>query len=322
MSRPATIKGIRAEFVTALQAAPAESSKIAQDIPSDGVDEEYLFGGQVPEMEEWLDTRKAVDLFQKKLRVPNKLYGNAIKADRFEKQDDRAGFFSNRIRDLATSAKHLEDKLILGTLIDAAESATGSEGPAYDGLAFFSTAHLDPAAAFTTAQDNDLTSAAATGTVPTLAEFVTMVDTHTQKYMDFRDQTGRKFWWSFPKVGYLVIPPGQIKVATEFVKSSSVDSTNPAIVNAMQGAVIQWAIIVNRQTANTADRTITALPFPGRMPFFKQHRLVPQIQQSTGDRSGEVAPELFLNRYDMWGAHSRIGVGYGQWRSAILHTWT
>lgn len=323
MARPATIKGIRAEFVSALQSAPNESGKIALDIPSDGIDEEYLFGGQVPEMEEWVDTRKAVDLFQKKLRVPNRLYGNALKVDRFEKQDDRANFFANRIRDLAAAAKHLEDKLVLGTLVDAAESATGSEGAAYDGQAFFDTDHADPAAVYTTAQDNDLTSTAATGTNPTLAEFASAMDTHAQAYLNFRDDRGRKFWWQLPSVGYIVIPPLMLNVATQFVKSYSIDSTNPAIVNAMQGAVIQWAIIINRQTANTTDRFFTAIPGEnGRWPFFKQHRLQPMFQQSTGERSGEVGQDQLLNRYDYYGAHSRMGIGYGQWRAAILHTFS
>ncbi len=321
MPRPVTIKGIRGEFLTGIQSAPRLHTNIAQTVNSDAPEEDYLFAGQVPRMTEWLDTRKPVDMFQKKLTVPNKVYEASIKADRFEKQDDRVGFFNGRIRELGTEAVNFVDELVFGTLIDAAESATGSEGPAYDGQAFFDTDHVDPAAEFTTAQDNDRTSAAATGTTPTLAELEAAIDTHLVAFRTFRDDRGRKWWRNIKGVTWwLIVPPAFETVATKFIKSASLDSTNPAIINALTN-IANFALIVNTETAN-ADRFITALGVPGRMPFLVQQRVTPVINMVTGDRAGQIDDETFFNRFDFWGVYNRVGIGYGQWRSAILHTFT
>jgi hypothetical protein len=187
MARAVTIKGIRGEFLAGIESAPRLHQNIAQVVDSDAPEETYLYGGQVPRMREWLDTRKPVDLFQKKLTVPNKIYEASIKADRFEKQDDRLGFFNGRIREMGTEAANFVDELVFGTLIDAAESATGSEGPAYDGQAFFDTDHVDPAAQYTTAQSNDLTSAAVDTTDPTLAEFKAGMKQVLESFRTVRD---------------------------------------------------------------------------------------------------------------------------------------
>ena len=316
--RAVTIKGIKGEFLAGIEAAPRLFSNIAQVVDSDAPEETYLFGGQVPRMEEWIDTRKAVDLFQKKLTVPNRIYANAIKVDRFEKQDDRMGFFNQRIREMATEASNFVDELVFGTLMDAAESASGSEGPAYDGSAFFDTTHVDPAAEVTAAQSNDLAPAAVAPTNPTLAEFTNSVKTNLISFRTFVDDRGRKWWRNIgpSTVFWLIVPPGFEKVATEFIKSQSVDSTNPAIINALTN-IAQYAMIVNTETAND-DSFITALAAPGRMPFLVQQRVSPVMNSVTGDRAGEIDSETFFNRYDFWGAYNRVGIGYGQWRSAIL----
>jgi phage major head subunit gpT-like protein len=317
-NRAVTIKGIRGEFLAGIEAAPRLHTNIAQVVDSDAPEETYLYGGQVPRMEEWLDTRKAVDLFQKKLTVPNKIYANAIKADRFEKQDDRLGFFNQRIREMGTEASNFVDELVFGTLLDAAESATGSEGPAYDGQAFFDTDHVDPAAEYTTAQSNDLGASAVAPTNPTLAEFDTSVKANLLAMRTFRDDRGRKWWRNIgPSTTFwLIVPPEMEVVATKFIKSMSTDTTNPAIVNALTN-ITNYALIVNTETAND-DSYIQALAAPGRMPFLVQQRVRPVMNSVTGDRAGEIDSETFFNRYDFWGAYNRVGIGYGQWRSAIL----
>lgn len=319
--RPVTIKGIRGEFLAGIESAPRLHSAICQVVDSDAPEETYLYGGQVPRMSEWIDTRKPVDLFQKKLTVPNRIYEASIKADRFEKQDDRAGFFNQRIRDMGTEAANFVDELVFGTLIDAAESATGSEGPAYDGFAMFDTGHLDPAAEYTTPQSNDVTSSATVTTNPTLTEFRAGMKQVLETFRGFRDDRGRKWWRNIPGMEFIIVaPPSQEVVATEFIKSVSIDSTNPAIVNALTN-IARWRLIVNTETANS-NKCIVALSAPGRMPFLVQQRVMPVMNQLTGDRSGELADETFFHRYDFWGAYNRVGIGYGQWRSAILTTWT
>ena len=322
MARPVTIKGIRGEFLAGIESAPRMHSNIAQTIDSDAPEETYLYGGQVPRMQEWLDTRKPVDLFQAKLTVPNKVYEASIKADRFEKQDDRVGFFNQRIREMGVEAVNFVDELVFGTLIDAAESSTGSEGPAYDGSAFFATDHVDPAAEFTTAQSNDLGASAVDGTNPTLPEFTAAMRTNLITFRTLRDDRGRKWWRNIGKgtTFWIVAPPSMEKIATEFIKSMSVDSTNPAIINALTN-IANYALIVNTETANS-DRLITAVAAPGRMPFLVQQRVSPVMNSLTGDRSGEISDETFFNRYDFWGAYNRIGIGYGQWRAAILTTFS
>jgi phage major head subunit gpT-like protein len=321
MARAVTIKGIRGEFLAGIESAPRLHQNIAQVVDSDAPEETYLYGGQVPRMREWLDTRKPVDLFQKKLTVPNKIYEASIKADRFEKQDDRLGFFNGRIREMGTEAANFVDELVFGTLIDAAESATGSEGPAYDGQAFFDTDHVDPAAQYTTAQSNDLTSAAVDTTDPTLAEFKAGMKQVLESFRTVRDDRGRKWWRNITGATFWIITsPGHEVTATEFIKSMSTDSTNPAIINALTN-IANWNLIINTETAND-NKTIVALSAPGRMPFLVQQRVRPVMNSVTGDRAGEIDDETFFNRYDFWGAYNRVGIGYGQWRSAFLTTWT
>ncbi len=317
MARPVTLKGIRGEFLAGIEEAPRLHTNIAQVVDSDAPSEDFLFAGQVPRMTEWVDTRKPVDFFQKKLTIPNRVYEASFKVDRFEKQDDRLGFFNQRVRDLGVESSNFVDELVFGTLIDAAESATGSEGAAYDGQAFFDVDHVDPAAAFTTAQSNDLTVTAVSVTNPTLAEFVTAVKNALKQIRGFKDDRGRTWWRNIARmVWWLVVPPSMEKVATEFVKSMSVDSTNEAIINALTN-IAQFQLIVNTETAN-ADRFVIALGARGRMPFLVANRVSPVMNSVTGDRAGELSPETFFNRFDFWGVYQRTGIGYGQWRSAVL----
>lgn len=324
-NRAVTTKGIKIELVAGMQQAPRAFEKIAIAVPTDAPEEEYLWGGMVPAMRKWTDTRTPLDMFQRKTTVVNEIFESSLKVDRFEKQDDRAGFFMRRIRDLGARAAMFEDERGLGDLIDAAESATGEFGGSYDGpttIAFFDTTHVDPAAQFTTAQSNDLSFVAATGTSPTLAEFKAAMAAILEQLRLFKDDRGRPWHRGNPQTVFLVVPPDFEEVVLEYINSTSIDQVggNPNITHALRG-ILNFAIIVNQETANV-DRMVVAFPGPNAFPFILQRRLEPVLNQVTGDRSGEIDIGAFMERYDHFGVYSRLGVGYGQWRHAILAKFT
>ena len=317
MARPLTLKGIRAEFLAGIESAPRRASLIAEIIPSSAESETYLYAGQVPQAREWTGSREAYDMFQASRPKVNRLYETTLKVDRFEKQDEQVEFYAGRIRDLAEAMMQLEDERVLGDLIDAGESATGAEDDAYDGQAFFDTDHVDPAAIYTTNQSNDRSATAASPTAPTLDEFKAAMRTVLIAFRGFRDDRGRTWHRTIPKA-VLLVPPNLESVATEFVASRSIHSGNPEIVNAL-AKIMQFELVVNDETAAT-DKMVVAIPQARRMPFYVQHRIQPVFQQVTGDRAGEIDSVAFNDRYDFYGAYSRMAVGFGQWRNACLVT--
>ena len=320
MGRPITVKMIRGEWLARLKAAQSKSSLVAERVVATGDTEEFFYAGQVPAMSSWNASRSPMDMFQaKRSKTPN-LYETSIKWDRFEKKDAQLPqFFANRIADLARAVTYLEDDRVLGDLIDASESATGAEGDAYDGQAFHDTDHLDPTSGQST-YDNDRTSAAATGTDPTLAEFAAAVEDGLEQFASYVDDRGRP-WHAEAGNIVLVIPRLMQHVAIQFVQSRSIHSDNPAIVNASVG-ITNFQILLNRYTANQDRFTMEMPGDEGRMPYGIITWGTPVFNQVTGDRSGEVDFNAFMNRYDFAGVHVRQNVIYGQPRSSIKHTFT
>jgi len=320
VARDIALKGIRGEFLAMLKDRPSLAGRIAQVVTATGASEDFFFAGQVPPMRQWLGSRLAKDMFQAKVNKELTLYEATLKTDRFEQKDSQLpAYFPGRIADLARSANRKVDERVLGDLIDASESTTGGEGTGYDGFAFHDSTHVDPAAEYTTAQDNDLTTAAATGTTPTLAEFTSAVQTAIETFRGFLDDRGQPWHAELPRV-VLVIPPAFERVATEFLKSASVDATNPAIANALVG-LTTFELIVNVWSAN-ADRFTLEVPDAGRMPYGLVRDEVPVLQQVTGDRGGEVDFEVFNARYNYYGVYQRLAVLYGHWRNSIKHTFS
>ena len=315
----AVVRGIRADLISGLQSGPKIAEKICYVPTSTKRSEEYFVGGTTAQVREWTDERVPAEMFETSIIVENKHFEASLSMHRDDMDDDQVGIYSQRARELGIRASAYEEVRVLKDLIDAAESATGAFGAAYDTQAFFDTDHVDPGPAeYTTAQDNDTTSNITTPAAPTLADLKAAVLDMISNLTLFKDDKGQPWHIALPNKLIALVPPSFVNVFNELNQSQTIAENAAAITNIWKGS---FDIFTNLWTVSD-DRFILIVPGPMSWPFILQRRLAPRFSQVTGNRSGELSDDAWNTLFDKFGVDFRLGVGFAQWRSAILHTFT
>lgn len=157
------------------------ANQLALMIDSNQESETYSFLGDVPGMTEHVGgprPKKALKPFE--FSVKNKKFSAGLPIDEDDFRRDKTGQILVRIRELATRAAQLPQKLLSQLIV--------ANGTAYDGVAFFhATNHVN---ANGDVIANAIQVAAATGTVPTNAEMETAVLTAIESLLGFKDDAG------------------------------------------------------------------------------------------------------------------------------------
>lgn len=219
------------------------------------------------------------------------------------------------------NARHQLSRAV--AVLEAGNGTTIASG--YDGVALYSGSHPESG----TNQDNDFTSAAATGTSPTAAELEAVVDTDVVAMMGFTDDQGDVY--DLDSGNFTFVFPRQMWTAAHKVigRNGTVGTSTPSSMGTQTtDAGDTLPVGVFRGTyeyyfeplLSNADRfyimrkpkagNASALAFNMREPW--------KLLVKTPDNS-----DYSVDNDVIWyTSKARYEVGYGDWRATALHVFT
>lgn len=283
-------KGLRADFMKAYNNGenPAEVMPVIMQATSTSSSEKFGWLGNVPQLQEWLDERKAQGLNDFDYSIVNKDYEATLKVARNEIMDDQLGGVKIRINDLASKARLFVRKLFF----DAIEA--GTTDLCYDGQAFFSNSHSEGASG---TQDN-----LGSGTGTSVAQISADINTAIAAMMNFKDDQGEPF--NEGAMDLYIVAPWQLKVNLDQVLNATQIS---ATDNMLKGVAKP---IYSSRLSDANDWYL--LNAAGLVkPFIFQVRQAPVFASLEGNSDAG-----FMRKDYFYGIDVRYGFGYGLWQKA------
>jgi len=263
----------------------------------------YTRLGAAPMPVEFSGDRQAKMSNEYTFTATNIPYDSTVAIDKelvkYQQWDEVASLTANQ------GAKAMAHKTSL--LTTALVNGTSTVGD--DGQFFFDTDHADPGAVYTTSQDNDLTSAAATGTVPTDLEAAIQIKLMFDAFYGFKDDRGDP---QVPATDNL--SPGDfiLMIPPEFL----------SIIRQLQVADTKTGPLANDLMGTFTYRVNPFLTGGNQMfMFYAGSNHKPLIVQQTGSLENRVYEDPHSGNFNhsatWWGVAT-----YGQWRTAVSQIFT
>lgn len=298
------VKGVEAAFHQKMDAIPQVWPNHCQTLNATTEVMPYAFPGFLPNPREFISGRQFQGILDFTFNVTNKEYELSFAIPRKYFEDDQTGLINARIMEAAEVWAVFKDVQFTTLLTDA--NVAGSN--AWDGTVF----HTDTRTIGSSANiDNNLTSAAATGTIPTAAEFIAAVGTARATMVRYQDDTGRASF-NVAAITKLrtIIPPTYRQAAMEAVNSTLLGGGNSNPFG--QGLT---EIDELPHLTGDAEMWISAVGSE-RMPFIFAPRTQLEIvvNQSTEDVAKNNAIEVYCRQ--------RYVFTYGEPRRNVLHTFS
>lgn len=289
-------------FDTTIKETPAFYPNLCTVLPSDGEDEKYGMLGSIPGVREWLGDRQFNELRAADFVLANKLWEDSLEILKTKLADDRMGMYKLLMPSLAKRAAQHPDKLLLQAMIN------GETQACWDGQLFYDTDH---AWGESGAQSNDLTYAAATGTVPTVEEFKAAFRQAVSALLGFKDDSGEPLIQPVIEGGLsdlLVVVPLTLRAIAN-------DAIESVLLSNSTNVVIDRPKIVTNTFAWSSGEKFT-VNYVGDMlkPFVFQER-EPISRQMKGLDDFETKSVKFMTQ-------ARYNVGYLAWWNSVLTTFT
>jgi phage major head subunit gpT-like protein len=263
--------------------------------------ETYKWLGQSPAMREWVGGRNAKGFTENGLTIVNKKYEGTLEVPVDWLRRDKTGQLNLRINELArrTNAHWAS---LLTTLILAGESTV-----CYDGQYFFDTDHADAS------QDNDLTHAAATSTVPTTTEFVDSLLEAISAIVGFTDDQGEPM--NEDASQFIVMAPIAMLATARAAVGSAFLANGVSNDMMAQG---DWNVrAVGNARLTNADRYYVFRTDGDVAAFIRQEE-----EGVTMSAIAEGSELEFNDDVHHYGVKAIRNVGYGYWQKACLMTFT
>jgi len=300
-------------FYTSL-AARAANLNIARFLSVDSttaINKDYGWYGALPLPREWTGARNHVALKSYTDTITPKKWELTIDVDAETMEDDQTGQLSNVAGALGVkAAEHMAKRFT--EVLEA--GVAGSIDTAYDGQFFFDGDHAESG----TNQDNDFTSAAATGTDPTASEMETAVGDAIEAMTAFTDDQGNPHDPS--NNGFVVMIPPSFLAAAHTVMGPNGSLGGAAALTAdatgVTGIFRGTEYVVNPYLAAADSIYILRPGMPGGVgPFIAVNR-VPWRFDTFTPADSQQANE---NDVATYAARARYEIGYGDWRAASVH---
>jgi len=215
----------------------------------------------------------------------------------------RLGAVQSMLASMGEKARMYPNRLIANLM------NTGDATAGHDGQNFYSSAHVDPGARYTTSQDNDLTSNITTTTSATVLEMYTALQAHRAQYDTFLDGDGDPVVPDENAKFVVLCPGGHMPAARAVYKNDQI--TGP-IANDMKGV---FRPVLNPFADNGAE-IFTAWTSGRRKPFIYQVAEAVRLEDNIGGDSE------FETKDVSFGTFGYYNVGYGDWRYSIRHIFT
>ena len=288
-------KALRADFMKAFENGenPADVMPMIMETGSTSSGEKYGWLGNVPNLTEWIDSRKLSGLLDFDYTIPNKHYEATLQVDRDDIEDDQYGHIKVRIQDLAKKAKIHPRKLFFDAV------AVGNSALCFDGLPFFSASHVYKTGG--TAYSN-LHNGTKAGTYPTAAELSSDFELARAKMRSFVDDQNEPF--NEGELNLVIVASPNLEGTLDKVFGADMISQT---TNTLKGA----AKYITSARLTGADWYI--METSGNIkPFVKQNRQDPQFAALEG-----ASESGFMSKLYKYGIDYRVGFGYGLWQKAI-----
>jgi phage major head subunit gpT-like protein len=289
------------QFRLALQSATPFYPSLCTEVNSNRAEENYGFLGSVPGMSEWLGDRSFKQLRAGRFSIRNKDYEASLEVLRNDIDDDQLMMYETTMSDLGAEAMLHPDELLV-TAIEA-----GDETECFDGQYFYDTDHSWGDSG---TQSNKLTTAAATGTTPTVAEFKSSFESACVALLGFTNDQGKKL--NRPIVGSL----NSLTVAVPLALRQTAYDALTATVNA-SGAT---NVVIDRPNIVTIPGFSSAATYwvfntEGAIRPFVFQRRKPLSLQWKGLDDREFKTLKFM-------ADARYNLGYFGWWKSVQMTFT
>lgn len=316
--------GYSGAFIRALEATSNDWTRISSERPSQRRTETVPITGRAPAVRQWTGTRQTGGALEKQKTITHLKFETSVEVEKDTLDDDQSGDMQKVIGSLGTRIGNYPNKVVFGDLIDNAEVTTSRFGASWESTsaAFLDTDHSYTGGVYTTNQDNDLTFAAATGTLPTLSELQGGVQQAQAAILGMKDDQGEPYWEGNPPQRWiLVVPPAYAQVAKQFAQSANVPAygmTGVAADNILRGSV---EVIVNLYTSASTKIWVIAEAGGEARPFGISMRRGVRLQAvrstpGTNDRT------TFDTDIEAYGADIRLEGFYGEFQSICLLTVT
>ena len=293
------VKGALNTFHQRMSEIPTVWQNHCQTTTSTTATEQYVWPGFVPQPREFIDGRSIQSMIDFTWNVENNEYELTLLINRKHFEDDQTGLINSRMREIAEIWATFKD-FQFATLLEA-----GGTGLAYDGVAFYGDTRTIGSSANI---DNNLTSAAATGTIPTSAEFQTALRDSKAAMWRFQDDKGRPFNAAAINQLRVIVPPEYEYPAREALNASIIGNTSNVYTGAAQLDVLPYLTDDDLMFVNAVGAE--------RKPFLYQERTPLEVIMLTDETSvAENNGVLVLCR-------QRYVMTYGEPRRSILYTYS
>ena len=300
----AASRSVTAKFNREAEAVRLFYPQICTVAPSDGADEQYGILGAMPSIREYLGDRQYTKLRAGSYTLANKEWEGSLMIEKKDVADDRLGLYDGAITTLAQRAARHADKLLMSAIVNGESTAC------FDGQNFFDTDH---AWGNSGTQDNDLTFAAATGTTPTVAEFLSAYEAARSAMMGFKDDNGEPLHEDVltglnSGMQFVVLVPRQLEIIAK-------KAFNQQLIGGGDSNVVidRPEVVMSTHLPATDKFYLLRVDVPLR-PFIFQAR-----EALSANVQG--AEDMNKKHLEM-GTYARYNVGYGAWWNAVLTTFT
>lgn len=266
--------------------------------------ETYAWLGMVPAMREWIGGRDPKKLREFTWAVANKDFEGTLEVLLSELRRDSSGQLMIRIAEFARRALSHPVKLMTQKIID------GEANACYDGQYFFDTDHSEGSSG---TQDNDKTSAAATGTTPTVQEMRDAVLGTIQAILSFKDDQGEPMN-DGARDFEVMVPILYWAVALQALGAQTLGGGETNVLASMDG----FNISLRANSRLTWTTKFATFRLDGdTKPFILQEEV--PLNVSAIAEGSELEFNEKKHRYGVdWAGN----VDFGFWQHACLHTFT
>lgn len=276
-------------------------------VASDADQETYPWLGAAPSPKKMLATRNPKSLPAFDFTVINEEYESTITIGYKLRKFGKLGQIGASIANLGEKARAFSDKL-MSTLLE-------SGGNAYDNVAFFGDAHIDPGARYTTGQDNNLGANISAPTALTDADVADCVRTIRSAFWGYKDSEGDPVTPAPGTKIIVMVPP---LYQDSFERLEVVDQyqgTSGTVGNDLKG---KFTTKVNPFLTTPSSTGIVYGFNPGsrRKPIIWQ---VAEGVELSDDMGGD---NEFMTKDVHFGTYQMCAAAFGDWRTAIKYTFS
>lgn len=290
----------RAAFWQGFAAIPSIFDGIVSVEPSNADQETYAWLGYAAPVREMGGSRIKQGIPQVTYSIVNKKWEATVAFDYLVRKFGKNNVVAKNVQQMGQKAREHRDKLLTTVLV------AGVSTNCYDGQYFFDTDHSEVGALYTTSQDNDKTSAAASGTQPTDLEFASSMRTAQSSLFGYKDGAGDPFWPGDAPQFVAMVPPVYRAVALSVANN---DQLTGPISNDLKGT---FTVRVN-PWMTAADQYFVFNTSHIQKALILQVAEEVSIEDDLGGDSEYNTKDVSFGSFGVYNA------GYGQWRCALSH---